>query len=157
MNDGNGAFMGTVIGGSLNRGVEVRLDPSFPVESVNVGGFVAIQGQTQRFFGIVSDVALGNGGRIPARHASGGLGRFHCLRNVPYKRLRHCHRAASACHRWQSPGHDRRAPAGARHTAPLFQGAPGFRGGRACRVRCGGRATHLGRQSVGHGGHAHPP
>ena len=58
MNDRNGAFMGTVIGGSLNRGVEVRLDPSFPVESVKVGGFVAIQGQTQRFFGIVSDVAL---------------------------------------------------------------------------------------------------
>ena len=58
MNHGNGAFMGTVIGGSLNRGVEVRLDPSFPVESVKVGGFVAIQGQTQRFFGIVSDVAL---------------------------------------------------------------------------------------------------
>ena len=58
MNDRNGAFMGTVIGGSLGRGVEVRLDPSFPVESVKVGGFVAIQGQAQRFFGIVSDVAL---------------------------------------------------------------------------------------------------
>lgn len=58
MSHGNGAFMGTVIGGSLNRGVEVRLDPSFPVESVKVGGFVAIQGQAQRFFGIVSDVAL---------------------------------------------------------------------------------------------------
>ncbi len=58
MNDRNGAFMGTVIGGSLNRGIEVRLDPSFPVESVKVGGFVAIQGQAQRFFGIVSDVTL---------------------------------------------------------------------------------------------------
>ena len=58
MNDRNGAFMGTVIGGSLNRGIEVRLDPSFPVESVKVGGFVAIQGQSQRFFGIVSDVTL---------------------------------------------------------------------------------------------------
>ena len=58
MNQNNGAFMGTVIGGSLNRGIEVRLDPSFPVESVKVGGFVAIQGQAQRFFGIVSDVAL---------------------------------------------------------------------------------------------------
>lgn len=58
MNDSNGAFMGTVIGGSLNRGIEVRLDPSFPVESVKVGGFVAIQGQAQRFFGIVSDVTL---------------------------------------------------------------------------------------------------
>ena len=58
MNDSNGAFMGTVIGGSLNRGIEVRLDPSFPVESVKVGGFVAIQGQAQRFFGIISDVTL---------------------------------------------------------------------------------------------------
>ena len=47
-----------VVGGSLSRGVEVRLDASFPVEQVKVGGFVTIQGQAQRFFGIVSDVAL---------------------------------------------------------------------------------------------------
>ena len=50
--------MGMVVGGSLSRGVEVRLDASFPVEQVKVGGFVTIQGQAQRFFGIVSDVAL---------------------------------------------------------------------------------------------------
>ena len=50
--------MGMVVGGSLSRGVEVRLDASFPVEQVKVGGFVTIQGQARRFFGIVSDVTL---------------------------------------------------------------------------------------------------
>ncbi|MCH7706413.1 MAG: ATP-binding protein, partial [Chloroflexi bacterium] len=50
--------MGIVVGGSLSRGVEVRLDATFPVERVKVGGFVTIRGQSQRFFGIVSDVAL---------------------------------------------------------------------------------------------------
>ncbi|MEE8443569.1 MAG: HAS-barrel domain-containing protein, partial [Dehalococcoidia bacterium] len=55
---GNATLMGTVIGGSLSRGIEVRLDGSFPVESVTAGGFVTIQGRDQRFFGIVTDVAL---------------------------------------------------------------------------------------------------
>ncbi|MBI4200621.1 MAG: ATP-binding protein [Chloroflexi bacterium] len=50
--------MGLVVGGSLSRGVEVRLDPAFPVEQVKVGSFVTIQGEQQRFFGIVSDIAL---------------------------------------------------------------------------------------------------
>ncbi len=50
--------MGTVVGGSISRGVEVRLDSSFPVEAVKVGGFVTIEGRERRFFGIVSDVAL---------------------------------------------------------------------------------------------------
>ena len=52
------ARMGLVVGGSLSRGVEVRLDATYPVERVKVGGFVTIQGESQRFFGIVSDVAL---------------------------------------------------------------------------------------------------
>ena len=55
---GNPVVMGTVVGGSLSRGVEVRLDASFPVEQVKVGEFVTIQGQTQRFFGIVSNITL---------------------------------------------------------------------------------------------------
>ncbi len=50
--------MGVVVGGSLSRGVEVRLDASFPVEQVKVGGFVTIQGQSSRFFAIISDVTL---------------------------------------------------------------------------------------------------
>ncbi|MBI4311143.1 MAG: DUF87 domain-containing protein, partial [Chloroflexi bacterium] len=52
--------MGLVVGGSLSRGVQVRLDAAWPVESVAVGSFVVIhsQGQGRRYFGIVSDVAL---------------------------------------------------------------------------------------------------
>ena len=50
--------MGMVVGGSISRGVEIRLDSSFPVESVKVGGFVTIERRDRRFFGIVSDVTL---------------------------------------------------------------------------------------------------
>ena len=50
--------LGMVVGGSLSRGIEVRLDPSFAVEQVKVGSFVAIQGRESRFFGIVSDISL---------------------------------------------------------------------------------------------------
>ena len=47
-----------VIGGSLERGLEVKLNPAFPLEEAHVGSFVAIQGQSSRYFGIISDVSL---------------------------------------------------------------------------------------------------
>ncbi len=50
--------LGLVVGGSLSRGVLVRLDAAWPVENVTVGSFVTIQGQGQRYFGLVSDVSL---------------------------------------------------------------------------------------------------
>lgn len=50
--------IGLVIGGSLSHGIDVRLTPEFDVERVKVGGFVTIEAQSHRFFGIVSDIAL---------------------------------------------------------------------------------------------------
>ncbi len=51
--------LGTVIGGSLSRGLEVRLMPDRLVEEVAVGRYVVIRGQTaRRFFGMITDVAL---------------------------------------------------------------------------------------------------
>jgi uncharacterized protein len=49
------------VGGSLAQGVEVRLDSSgqVTVEDIKVGSFVTIQGQRQRFFGVVTDISLG--------------------------------------------------------------------------------------------------
>ena len=52
------APLGMVVGGSLEHGLEVRLNAASPVEEVKVGSFVAIQGHGSRFFGIVSDIAL---------------------------------------------------------------------------------------------------
>ncbi len=51
--------LGLVIRGSLNKGIEVRLDGSASVEDMAVGRYVTIEGQKRRFFGLVTDVSLG--------------------------------------------------------------------------------------------------
>ena len=50
--------LGTVISGSLTRGVEVKLDASVSVEDIAVGCYVAIEGEKRRFFGMITDVSL---------------------------------------------------------------------------------------------------
>lgn len=57
MSDEN-AKLGYVVSGSLNRGVEVRLDSAASVEEVVVGRYVTVQGQKQRFFGMITDISL---------------------------------------------------------------------------------------------------
>jgi len=59
MNQENTQRLGIVVAGSLNKGVEVRLDSSASVEDIAVGRYVTIQGEKQRFFGIITDVSLG--------------------------------------------------------------------------------------------------
>ncbi|MFC1875434.1 helicase HerA domain-containing protein [Chloroflexota bacterium] len=51
--------LGIVVAGSLNKGVEVRLDSSASVEDIAVGRYVAIEGKKQRFLGMLTDVSLG--------------------------------------------------------------------------------------------------
>ena len=48
-----------VVAGSLNDGLEVRLDPQTSLEDVKVGTFVSIQGEESRFFAVVTDISLG--------------------------------------------------------------------------------------------------
>jgi len=55
----NSQRLGIVVSGSLNKGVEVRLDSSASVEDMAVGRYVTIEGQRQRFFGMITDVSLG--------------------------------------------------------------------------------------------------
>ncbi len=51
--------LGLVVGGSLSRGLDVRLDASDTgTEDVPVGSFVTIQGRRQRYFAVVTDVEL---------------------------------------------------------------------------------------------------
>ncbi|MDE2802859.1 MAG: DUF87 domain-containing protein, partial [Chloroflexota bacterium] len=52
------ALLGTVVAGSLTDGVEVRLAEGASVEDIPVGSYVVIQGETRRFFGMVSEVRL---------------------------------------------------------------------------------------------------
>jgi len=51
--------LGMVTSGSLEKGVEVRLDGGVSVEDMAVGRYVTIEGSRKRFFGIISDISLG--------------------------------------------------------------------------------------------------
>ncbi len=55
-----GASLGLVVDGSLTNGVEVRLDSQTLVEDLKVGTFVTIQGNRGRFFGTLTEIALGS-------------------------------------------------------------------------------------------------
>jgi len=59
MTQENSQRLGIVVSGSLNKGVEVRLDSSASVEDMAVGRYVTIEGQKQRFFSMITDVSLG--------------------------------------------------------------------------------------------------
>ena len=52
--------LGVVVGGSLARGLDVRLDAGggASVEDIAVGSFVTIQGRRQRYFAVVTDLEL---------------------------------------------------------------------------------------------------
>lgn len=56
---GAGRRLGIVVGGSLSKGLEVKLDPQTVIEGLAVGRYVVIHGRTgRRFFSIINDVAL---------------------------------------------------------------------------------------------------
>lgn len=55
-----GKRLGMVVDGSLDKGIEVRLDAATSIEEIKVGTFISIQGERLRFFGVVTDVSLGS-------------------------------------------------------------------------------------------------
>ncbi|HEY4721428.1 MAG TPA: HAS-barrel domain-containing protein, partial [Anaerolineae bacterium] len=50
--------LGLVVGGSLSKGLEVKLDRSSDTESVAVGRYVVIEGRSRKFFSMITDVLL---------------------------------------------------------------------------------------------------
>lgn len=56
--DMNDNRLGVVVGGSLSKGLVVRLDGHQSVEDLAVGRYVVVHGQRRRFFCIITDVAL---------------------------------------------------------------------------------------------------
>jgi DNA helicase HerA-like ATPase len=51
--------LGIVVSGSVEKGVEIRLDARSPVEDMVVGRYVTIEGKRRRFFGMITDISLG--------------------------------------------------------------------------------------------------
>lgn len=51
--------LGSVVGGSLTEGLEIRLHPDVSVEQMRVGKFLVVQGTRSRFFCLLTDVSLG--------------------------------------------------------------------------------------------------
>ncbi|MDV2989571.1 MAG: ATP-binding protein [Dehalogenimonas sp.] len=51
--------LGIVTAGSLNKGIEVKLDGAASIEDMAVGRYVTIEGNKRRFFGMITDVSLG--------------------------------------------------------------------------------------------------
>ena len=50
--------LGQIVGGSLSRGLDVRLSSPGIAEKAKVGTFVTIQGRGHKFFGIITDLSL---------------------------------------------------------------------------------------------------
>jgi len=55
----DGQKLGIVVSGSLNKGIEVKLDSSASVEDMAVGRYVTIEGNRRRFFSMITDISLG--------------------------------------------------------------------------------------------------
>ncbi|MDD4876088.1 MAG: ATP-binding protein [Dehalococcoidales bacterium] len=51
--------LGIVVSGSLNKGIDIRLDSSACVEDMAVGRYVTVEGNKRRFFGMITDISLG--------------------------------------------------------------------------------------------------
>ena len=52
--------LGVVVGGSLSKGLVVKLDRGQTVESLAVGRYVVVRGENNRFFCMITDIVLDN-------------------------------------------------------------------------------------------------
>jgi len=50
--------LGLVVGGSLSRGLDVKLDPGTEVEDLAAGRYVVVHGHQRRFFSMITDIGL---------------------------------------------------------------------------------------------------
>src|SRR5512141_1065199 len=50
--------LGIVIGGSLSQGLDVKIDRDRSIEETAVGRYVVIEGQSRKFFSMITDVTL---------------------------------------------------------------------------------------------------
>src|SRR5262245_3077063 len=50
--------MGVVVGGSLTKGLDVKLDRQTEIEDLAVGRYIVIRGKRKRFFCMITDIVL---------------------------------------------------------------------------------------------------
>jgi DNA helicase HerA-like ATPase len=50
--------LGVLVGGSLSRGLDVKLDPGTEIETLAAGRYVVIHGHRRRFFCMITDIGL---------------------------------------------------------------------------------------------------
>jgi uncharacterized protein len=55
-----GMRLGVVVGGSLSKGLEVKLDQHTQIEDLAVGRYVVVRGARKRFFCMLTDISLDN-------------------------------------------------------------------------------------------------
>lgn len=53
-----GERLGVVVGGSLSRGLSIKLDAYFAIEDLAVGRYIVVRGQHKRFFCMINDISL---------------------------------------------------------------------------------------------------
>jgi DNA helicase HerA-like ATPase len=53
-----GNKLGVVVGGSISRGLSIKLDPHVQIEELAVGRYIVVRGQNKRFFCMVNDISL---------------------------------------------------------------------------------------------------
>lgn len=52
--------LGVIVGGSLSRGLDIKLDPFTDIEELAVGRYVVVSGKSKRFFCMITDIGLDN-------------------------------------------------------------------------------------------------
>lgn len=50
--------LGVIVGGSISKGLAVKLEPTVSVEDLAVGRYVVVHGQQKRFFCMINDISL---------------------------------------------------------------------------------------------------
>jgi DNA helicase HerA-like ATPase len=58
LDDGDAHRLGVVVGGSLSKGLQVKLDRETSIEDLAVGRYVVVRGLKKRFFCMVTDIQL---------------------------------------------------------------------------------------------------
>jgi hypothetical protein len=53
-----GTRLGVVVGGSLSKGLTIKLDHRQPIEELAVGRYIVVRGDHKRFFCMITDIAL---------------------------------------------------------------------------------------------------
>ncbi len=52
--------LGVVVGGSLSKGLVIKLDANMPIEDLAVGRYIVVHGTSKRFFCMITDIVLDN-------------------------------------------------------------------------------------------------